>query len=259
MTTGSPDGTRQADQAGIDRSGSSIDDLLASLNALKADPLFGHVAGAADLDVPALCAKAEQALLRLRRMQWEQGKTWPPRQRQAVGSRLDYAGYAVAEARRTLDTHGNPAAAAAQLADAVPSMRKVWTALQVNAPEEHRRIAMEDCKPVTVIMSCRLGPGFRDRWLEAWKGLRDQALSEPACRQFRLLCNPDDADHCGVLTEWDSASAFDAFTRDAGMLWVERCVDGTGQPPEYTVFEAIPVEMDGHIHMQAQELASVRS
>jgi quinol monooxygenase YgiN len=121
----------------------------------------------------------------------------------------------------------------------------------------HWRIAMESSRPVTVIMSFRLLPSCLETWLEAWKGLRGVALSQSACRQCHLLRNRHDPNHRVVLSEWDSASDFDAFVRKTGLTWLNRCLRGTSDPPEYSILEPIPLKTYLTTQEEARHLVPV--
>jgi quinol monooxygenase YgiN len=107
---------------------------------------------------------------------------------------------------------------------------------------------MENSQPVIAIISFRPIPGFQNTWLEAWKEVRDAALTEPSCRWFHLLHDRNNEAHYAVLTEWDRASDFDAFIRKASVIWLERCLDGTSEPLSYSVFEAIPLETNSSLN-----------
>jgi hypothetical protein len=120
----------QAEPAGDVVVRRSINELLDGLDILEADPLLLHVVGGAISEIRSLCVQAEQTLAELRRLEREQTKSWSFHRRQAVGSVLAYAGYALSEARRTLAAQGNSAVAAAQLADGVRAVRNAWTVLQ---------------------------------------------------------------------------------------------------------------------------------
>jgi quinol monooxygenase YgiN len=116
---------------------------------------------------------------------------------------------------------------------------------------------MEDSKPVTAIISFRLLPGFRETWSQAWQQLRGAALTAPTCRQFCLLRDRHDESHRVVLTEWDRASDFDAFIREAGVIWLDRCIDGTSEPTAYSILEAVPLATDPATPRQSRELVPV--
>jgi quinol monooxygenase YgiN len=116
---------------------------------------------------------------------------------------------------------------------------------------------VEDSKPVTAIISFRLLPGFRETWLGVWTELRDAALTEPTCRDFRLLYDRHDEAHCAVLTEWDRASDLDVFVREAGVTWLNRCLECTREPPAYSIFETIPLETVIATQCQNWELVPV--
>jgi quinol monooxygenase YgiN len=116
---------------------------------------------------------------------------------------------------------------------------------------------MDDSKPVTAIFSFRLLPGFRESWVDAWRRLRDAALSEPTCRQFRLLRDQHHEAQYVVFSEWDRASDFDAFIREAGVIWLVSALDGTSEPPAYSILEAIPFEADLATQERTRELIPV--
>jgi quinol monooxygenase YgiN len=113
---------------------------------------------------------------------------------------------------------------------------------------------MEKTTPVTAIMSFRLLPGFQETWTQVWRELRDAGLSDPNCREFRLLSDRHDEAHFIVLTEWERATDLDAFVREAGVMWLTRCMNCTREPPAYSLFEAILPDADKAVSEQLRQL-----
>jgi hypothetical protein len=106
----------------------SVGTAISRLEALKAAPVFLHVAGASDLDIGLLCEEASQILDALERQCCDQARGSSADAPGDLETALQYAGYVVDEVRRSL-YDGDTTVAAAQLADAVPSLRNVWIML----------------------------------------------------------------------------------------------------------------------------------
>jgi quinol monooxygenase YgiN len=94
--------------------------------------------------------------------------------------------------------------------------------------------------PVTVMVSFRLCPQRQRDWYDAWRGLADIAQRLLYCHRFDLLQDREDATRCVVLSEWDDRAAFSHFVRRTNLLWLERALDYSHCPTEYTFFEGIP-------------------
>lgn len=112
---------------------------------------------------------------------------------------------------------------------------------------------MQNKLPVTAIITFQLQPGFPERWLDSWQELRREALARSTCRQFRLLRNRNNRAQHVVLSEWETAAGFDAFVREAGLIWVVRDVHCTFIPPDYAILEPIAAdeETTSDIHVPA--------
>jgi hypothetical protein len=106
----------------------NLNRLISRLEALKATPIFLHVPDGNHQDIAMLCEEASEILDALNQQCREQVTGITYRARQAPECACQYAGYAVGEARRSLD-RGDIIVAAAQLADAVPSLRNAWDML----------------------------------------------------------------------------------------------------------------------------------
>lgn len=95
---------------------------------------------------------------------------------------------------------------------------------------------------ITALMTFRLRPGVETTRREAWNQMARQPLATPACQRFRLLRNRNDPDEYAVMTEWGSCSDLNSFVRDTALLWVDRGLDCTLEPPRYSVWEQIPLD-----------------
>ena len=80
---------------------------------------------------------------------------------------------------------------------------------------------MSTSTPTIMIASFRLRRDYVEQWLEARRRVAAQAKRREACRLFRLFRDPDDETHYASISEWDSRSAFNAFARDSGFIWME--------------------------------------
>jgi quinol monooxygenase YgiN len=101
---------------------------------------------------------------------------------------------------------------------------------------------MQDTIPVTAFIYFQLPPQLEEIWNDVWTQVRDAALTEPSCHQFSLLRDRYDHSVHVVLTAWDRVSDFDAFVREAGLIWCERATACAGMPPTHTIYEAIALE-----------------
>lgn len=116
---------------------------------------------------------------------------------------------------------------------------------------------MDDSNPVTMMITFRLRPGLRQRWLEWGQELQKSAKTAPGCRRFRLVCNQDDEAECVALSEWDEASDLDTFAREVELVWSERCLDQVCDRPRYTFLVAVPDEISRVVEQRIPELATV--
>jgi hypothetical protein len=81
--------------------------------------------------------------------------------------------------------------------------------------------------PIAVIESFLLPQWEPAGWAEARETIRECALKHSSCRASRLLQDERNSRRVLLISEWDSAEAFNQFVRESGVLWLER-----GQHPE---------------------------
>jgi quinol monooxygenase YgiN len=102
---------------------------------------------------------------------------------------------------------------------------------------------MTHSTPCTIMVSFRLCPQRQRDWYDAWRGLADLAQRLLYCHRFDLLQDRNDATHCLVLSEWDDRAAFSHFVRRTNLLWLERALDYSQCPTEFTFFDRMPEDV----------------